>query len=168
MNRSISQSPSQHEVSSEQRKQLKIRITSLLGADFLNELEQLLFFNPQQGNWRRRIVSSVERLGNPRLVERQGGLRVEMPGAPDSQTLYALAESSRIAELAGLLTFNRNNDSEFEILHLAVRFEYSIAGGMDENSVAFRLVGELRHIARQVKGIQAIRLPYQRGKVSVA
>jgi hypothetical protein len=101
------------------------------------------------------------------LVERHGGLRVELPGSPDSQTLYALAESTRFTELAGLLSFTRNHDSEFEILHLAVRFEYTIAGGMDESSVAFLLVGELRHIARQVKGICAIRLPYQRGKVPV-
>lgn len=149
------------------RKKLQIRVTSLLDSRFHDALEALLFFNPQQGNWRRRIVASVEKYGNPMLVERHGGLRIEMPGAPDSQTLYALAESSRFAELAGLLSFNRNNDSEFEILHLAVRFEYTIAGGMDENSVAFLLVRELRHIARQVKGIQAIRLPYQRGKATV-
>jgi hypothetical protein len=54
-----------------------------------------------------------------------------------------------------------------DILHIAVREEYTIPGGRCENSVAFLLFEELCHIGRQVKGIHAIRLAYDRGKVIV-
>jgi hypothetical protein len=144
---------------------MEIRVTSLIPSDYRDELEQLFFFNSQQATHRSSIVRSVEKYGSPRLVERLGGLRIEIPRAAEAQTLYAIADAPQGPLLAGVVVYTRFSNDELEILHMAV----DSTEGPDSigKPVARILVEELCRIARRVKGIRSIRLPYERGRLRV-
>lgn len=146
---------------------IKVKVTSLLGEEHRDDLEQMLFFHPQQGRFRRNIIDSVAKYGTPQLVEQQGGLRVHLPGLPDVQSLYAVSTDQPKPKLLGAVVFTRTAADELEILHIVGRHEHTFSGSHGTDSVAFPLVGELCRIARRVKGIHAVRLAYDRGKMII-
>ncbi len=144
---------------------MSIRITSMLGAHYAEALETLLFFHSQQGRFRRSIVDSVERHGSPRIMKQNGGLRVQLPKLQDVQTLYALAGGAERAELVGAMVYTRSDERTIEILHLVVQDEYTARGQKSEAGVTFLLVEELCRVGRRIRGVQFVRLAYDRGQV---
>ena len=146
---------------------MEAKVTSSLDAKFRDNLEQMLFFHQQQSRFRRSISDSVAKYGSPRIMEREGGLRVELAELPDVQSLYAVSADPQHPQLLGAVIFNRTVLYEFEILHIVARYDQTYSGSGGEGSVAFLLVEELCKIARRVKGIRAVRLAYDRGKVII-
>jgi hypothetical protein len=140
-------------------------LTSMLGPEHADELEELLFFHPQQGRFRRNITASVEKYGSPRIVEKNGGLRIQLRLLEDVQTLYAVAREDDWQELAGALVYTRTEPRTLEILHIVVKDEYTLQGKRSEQGLTFLLIEELCRIGRMIQGIQFVSLAYDRGRV---
>lgn len=130
-------------------------------------LERMLFFHPEQGRFRRSLVDSVARLGTPRIVVERGCLRIELPGLPAAQSLYAVSPGPLRERLLGAVVFTRTCDEELEILHIVVRGDCTLAGTGGSDSVAFSLMDQLCRIARRINGVRRVRLAYGRGRVMV-
>lgn len=146
---------------------MKICITSLLGKRHADALEQLLYFHPQQSRFREDIIASVERYGSPRIVESNGGLRIQLELLGDVQSLYAMAERGKTRRLVGAVVYTRASGGVLEVLHIVVKDEFTIQGRNAKNEVTAILIEEVCRIARQIQGVHSVRLAYDRGSIVV-
>jgi len=137
---------------------MNLSLTSKLGKEHADELEELLFFHPQQGRFRRNIIASVEKHGSPTVIERNGGLRIQLQMLQDVQTLYALARDGERQQLAGALVYTRTEPQTLEILHIVVKDEYTMTGKQADGGLTFLLIEELCRIGRMIQGILFVRL----------
>lgn len=143
----------------------RIRFSSILGHEYHDELEQLMFFNPQQRKALTGIKDAISEYGMPSVVETDGRLRISLEGAPESQTLFALDDSREKPILAGVMVYMRTNPENIVLLHIAVKEDYSRTGIYGDEMLVLRFMTQLRGIARRIKGICSITLKYSSGLV---
>ncbi len=143
----------------------RIRFTSVLGLEYREDLEELLFFNPQQRKALTGINHSIAEYGVPNVVETAGRLRISVEGLPESQTLFALDYSEEIPILAGVMVYMRTDPENLVLLHIAVKEDYSRSGIYGDEMLVLRFMTQLRDIARRIKGVRAITLKYSSGLV---
>jgi hypothetical protein len=141
---------------------MSLQFTSLLQPAYREALEGLLFLHPQQGRFRDTILDAIEAHGVPRVVERDGGLRVEVAGQTSVQTLYVLWAAAHGCELVGAVVYTRNLEEELEIVHIAVKQDYTARGARASEGVTVALVEELCRVACRIRGVRGVRLAYSR------
>jgi hypothetical protein len=137
-----------------------ILITSRLNEEFHDDLEQVLFFNPQQHKAEKGIRDCVERFGVPVISMENGHLRINVGAIPGSQTLFSIDRTESEDILAGVIVYVRNTYADISILHIAVAENYMLKGKI----LTARLVWDLlRHVvdsASHINGIQNVKLIY--------
>ena len=131
-----------------------LRYTSTLKADYIEELERLLFFNPGQQDALAAIMDSLETFGSPSVYNDNGGLRVKVEKLDEVQTLYAMDDET----LVGVLVYSRIMLDCLTVLHIAVNEEYSAHGKQAKSMLVMRMLDLLRNNARRIKGVETIRL----------
>lgn len=136
--------------------------SSVLPAEYREDLETVLYFNRLQGRARTAIVQSLEKYGQPRLGAADGFLRVSFEDVADVQTLFALADLDDGYQLAGVLMYVREAD-DLVILHLAVAEAFSSAGPERDGLLAMRFVLAVKDIARRLNGVRSVVLHYPAG-----
>jgi hypothetical protein len=141
---------------------LPFSISSLVGAEHRAALEQLLFFNSQQGALRERIAAVIERYGAPEITVREGRLRIALRDAPDAQALYAVLPQGRPIACA---LFIRSDVDRFLILHLGVEPAWSGRGPYASANVIMNLLRAIREAARRTRGVRRVELLYGAGAV---
>jgi hypothetical protein len=139
---------------------MNVYITSLVEQKYRDDLEELLYFNPQQSRYRNAIVKMVERYGSPRILERDGYLRLQLDRLEEVQTLYAMVRVDSIPTLAGAVVYARTQDGGLEILHIVVKQQYAMSSQGCNPGVALSLIEEVARTARKVRGIGYVRLAY--------
>lgn len=137
-----------------------IDYTSVLVADYRAELEALLFFNPDQHRFRDSIRTVIETHGVPFIHAENNRLHVRLKNGSEVQTLYALAGSKSRAQLVGVVVYTRSNPATITVLHIAVSEDYSSQGRFHKQMMVPLLIGKLRQIGRQIKGVATLRLLY--------
>jgi hypothetical protein len=140
-----------------------IRFTSVLETHYRDDLEGLMFFNPQQKKTLAGINRSIKDFGVPSVTVDAERLRITVEGLSDAQALYALKEKDGSVELIGVIVFVRLDPENLVLLHIAVREDYSRGGEHGEEMLVGRLVGELRAIARRIRGVRHVILKYSGG-----
>ncbi len=143
----------------------RIRFTSVLGIEYREDLEELLFYNPLQKNALTGISHSISEFGVPSIVEDNARLRISVEGLPESQSLFALDTSGEKPVLAGAMVYMRTDLETLVLLHIAVKEDYSRMGIYGDEMLVLRFMTQLRDIARRIKGIRAISLKYSSGLV---
>jgi hypothetical protein len=138
----------------------RIRVASLLAPSYRDELERIVFFNPEQGKVERPVVTLVHRYGVPEITEEAGTLRFHLRGFPEIQSLFALDETDAPAALAGVVMFVRESEDTLLLLHLAVHEQYTARGKHAKAWVALRLVGAVRGVCARTKGVRRLRILY--------
>lgn len=138
----------------------RLYFASLLEKEFLERLEQLMFFNPQQGIVSPDIIRSMERFGEPAIIVEGDYLIVKIGDFPDAQTLFALFDDGEIVVLAGILIYIRTSIKELYVLQIAVREEWSISGKYADYNLLPKMIGRLREIAQRLRGVGAIIFSY--------
>lgn len=146
---------------------MKICITSLLGTRHADDLEQLLYYHPQQSRFRQNIIASLEQYGSPRIVEINGGLRIQLELLKEVQTLYAIAQDGKGKDLAGVVVYTRAQDGNLEVVHIVVKDEFTLQGKYAKVEVASMLIEAVCRIAHQIQGVHSVRLAYDRGRIVV-
>ncbi len=143
----------------------QIRFSSILGIEYREDLEQLMFFNPLQNKALTGINHAISEYGVPGIVEDNGHLRISVEGLPESQTLFAFDDASEKPILAGVMVYMRTDPENLVLLHIAVHQDYSRAGIYGDEMLVWRFMTQLREIARRIKGIRSITLKYSSGLV---
>lgn len=141
----------------------RIGFSSVLASEYLEDLERLLFFNPQQKRALNGIHHSISEYGVPSIALEEGRLRVRIERLPDAQTLYALDQTNEKPILAGVMVFSRIDSATIALLHIAVKEEYSRFGDRADAMLVAKFLEQLRQIARKLKGVHAISLKYASG-----
>jgi hypothetical protein len=143
----------------------RIGFSSVLGNEYLDDLEKLLFFNPQQERTLSGINQSIQEYGVPHVLHENGRLRIRLQGLQDVQALFALEDSPDQPQLVGVMVFHRVEPEAVVLLHIAVKEEYSRFGSRADAHLVGKMMAELRAIARKLKGVRSIHLKYARGLV---
>ncbi len=136
-----------------------IRVSSVLPSSFRDELERVVFFNPEQALVAPRLVELVHRYGIPAVVEEEGRLRFRLPTFGPLQTLYALDETEG-PRLAGVAMFTRDGPATLTVVHLAAHEDYSSRGKWAAAAVVPRLVNAIRAVAARTHGVHRLRILY--------
>ena len=106
---------------------MRFEFCSALPADYRDDLEALMFFNPLQRVAAAGVAQSVEAFGAPAITTLGDSLTVTMPDR-EVQPLFALAESEDGCELAGVVLYVRVDGRSITVLHVAVSERFSSAG----------------------------------------
>jgi hypothetical protein len=137
----------------------QFEFSSILPAEYLDDLQDLMFFNPQQTGARDGIIKSVTQYGEPRVSGDQE-LQVAIGNLTGVQTLYALVDAADGFELAGFVSFFRTDVENVDILHIAVTERFCAAGVDADALLALRLVNVVRSVARRLTGVRSVTLLY--------
>lgn len=146
--------------SSNERHVRSLFFSSLLPIAYRDELERIVFFNPEQGRVTESIIDSVHRYGVPLIVEESGTLRFRVPAFGQVQTLYAMDLAEQPPCLAGVVMFLREPRDTILVLHLAVHEDYVAAGLHGEAWATPRLLAAVRNACQRIRGITRMRLLY--------
>jgi len=132
--------------------------SSVLDVHFRSDLEDLLFFNPNQGQYASAIMKAVEQFGSPKIVMQNGSLRILMQS--NVQTLYVLIDSQAATRLVGVVIYTIQPTDTINIIHLAINTEYSASGKKAHHMVMLAAISELRQIGQSIKGVAWVKLSY--------
>ena len=138
----------------------KIRLTSVLAVAFRDELERIVFFNPEQSAVAAPLVESVHRYGVPEIVEEDDCLRFRVQAFGLLQTLYALDETESPAALVGVAMFTRDRQRNLLVLHIAAHEDYTSQGKWAAVGVVGQLIAAVREAALRTSGIRTLRILY--------
>jgi hypothetical protein len=138
----------------------KIRLSSVLAASFRDELERIVFFNPEQGSVAAPLVDSIHRYGMPSIVEEEGCLRFRVDAFGMLQTLYAFDETEPPASLVGVAMFSRVRRASLLVLHIAVHEGYTSQGKWANVGVVGRMIAAVRNAGLRTRGIRTLRILY--------
>ena len=127
-------------------------------------LQDLFYFNPRQRCYYQEIIASVEQFGDPEIFHATGGITLVLPKLPEAHCLFACDGVS--GALCVVALYVRHELEEMEILHLATSREWQADGNVAGTTAL--LVGKIVEIARAIKGIERVLMPYGRGSIKLS
>lgn len=143
-----------------------MRFVSILPKALRSELEDLLYFHPEQGRFQKTIMDSVSRYGAPAILPDASGegIVVAIGSLGPVQCLFAMDSGPDGREhLAGAVLFHRPSSDRVDVLHIVVAPEYLLGSDYPGGSLAIELIEAVRNSARKIKGVEAVALHYGRG-----
>lgn len=144
----------------------KIVFSSVLNSAYYDDLEKLMFFNPQQEKVRNEVISAVERYGQPKIYRDGDRLRIGVGSFSMVQALFALNGQKADRQLLGMIAYMRENPDNMAILHIVVREDYSAVGIHGNEMLLMHLIDRVREIAAKIKGISCVTLAYKSEKIT--
>ena len=137
-----------------------IVITSRLGEDFREDLEEVLFFNPKQHKAAADIKHCVKHYGVPEITNEHGYLRISLDSYFVAQTLYSIDRTETKDSLAGVIVFVRNNIEDISILYIAIAKNQILRGPIITARLAWDLVHQVIVSATLIRGVRNVKLAY--------
>lgn len=135
---------------------------SILPVRYLQDLEQLVFFNERQRELRGRIVELLEQYGPLEIVQREDHVGVGLIRRPDAQNLFAMSEDTEDAELLGFALYLRDSPDVITVVHVAV-FDGIVTEEGSDPLLALRLLYSIRELARRIRGVKWVSVLYGQG-----
>jgi len=140
---------------------------SKLPKQYKPEIEQIFYFNPHQRKHLPKIDEAVEVLGIPHLISKGNFLHFTFDHISSHQVLYAFDDESENAHLLGVVMFYRDAPTDIKIMHIAIDENCSSFGEFKEETIAARLVDEVKKISLALKNIDTLTLPYSNFKLKL-
>ena len=122
-------------------------------------VERLFFFNPRQRDFHTGIHETIEVLGIPTLVEADGRVWIEVRSGT-TQCLFACDPAAQDRPV-GVVLYARPDPETLWVSHVAVDPEYGVLNPGDRTSVGIILFNQVVEIARRIRGVTRIKLPYR-------
>ena len=139
----------------------KFTFSSVLDKRYRRDLEKLLFFNFSGPKARAKIIEAVRKYGSPKIVKSGPNLKVELNGLPEVQSLFVFCdEKGAMPHLCGAVVYVRESPESILVLHIAVHREFTMRGAHPGEWLLYKMIDQLREIARVVKGIRFISILY--------
>lgn len=138
----------------------ELTFTSSLSAVHRDDVERLLFFNPNQARVAASVLVVVKRYGVPRL--RVQADRVSIAVEPhEPQTLFVVERDAGEQYPVGLAVYLREGD-KLVVLFVAVDETYVGRGQHGDVGLLRRIVDELGAIAGRVRGVATLEVYFGR------
>ena len=138
-----------------------VQLCAELPVDWKTEVEELLFFNPQQAVLESEILATIHAFGIPRVIAKNGRLSIEVGNGLVLGTLFAQVATKDGVELAGVLLFLRKK-AGILCLHLSVGESYSLRGSLGDLCTAAHLLDGARKIGARIAGVDHLEVYYKR------
>ena len=137
----------------------RIVFSSTVSSRWREDVEALFFFNSQQSWLQTAISFTIARTGIPRLIECNRRLWIDVP----ERSLQCLFACDRLSmpRVVGVVLFERSIFDILVILHLAVDPAYTSRSYPSDESLGWVIVRKVIRIARSIKGITRVQLPYR-------
>ena len=142
---------------------MKILFTSKLMDCYSDELEKLLFFNPQQKDYIINITHCINLFGQPQINSIDNNIKLTLNDLHDVQTLFALSEENKT--LVGVMMYSRIDDGNIVLLHIGVTDQFSSKGVHSDKFLVPIFIHRLKNIAKVIKGVKKITLMYGHSKL---
>lgn len=140
----------------------EVAFTSGLPVEHRDDIEQLLFFNPNQAKVVTGIEVVMRRYGVPRLRTQDDRVSIDV-GTHAPQTLYAVACDGQELRAIGLAVYLREDDT-LTVLFCAVDVDYGRGGAHEGVGLLRRIIAELQAIARRVRGVETLAVYFGRAE----
>jgi hypothetical protein len=137
----------------------RIVFSSTVSSKWRTIVEALFFFNSRQSSLHAAISSTIARTGIPRLIERDRRLWIDVPER-SLQCLFACDRLSK-SRVVGVVLFERPVFDTLVVLHLAVDPACTSRSSDNETGLGWTMVCKVAQIARSIKGITRVQLPYR-------
>lgn len=144
---------------------MSLIFSSKIEKKYKENLEELLFFNPQQTKIRSKLVEIIEKYGVPFMVVNGDSISVAIEGLEGVQTLFAFWKEIGKPELIGAMIYVRMSLDSLLVLHMGVAEEFSTSGKYANQMVIAKFILKLKEIAKKIKGISIIEVLYGQGEI---
>jgi hypothetical protein len=142
-----------------------VRFTTHLTPDYREALEQLFFFNPAQSVYLPAIQRAVDEFGVPEIQEANGRLILKLRST-ESGALFMLRDWPTHAPLLGTMLYARAPLDTLSVIHLAVA-ERPERSGKERRGFGGLLVAQAIDMAKRIRGVTYLNLPYRRGRLCI-
>ena len=126
------------------------------------EVEALFFFNPRQPLLQEGIHAAIAQTGMPTIVGNDNRVWIDVPSGR-TQCLFACVERIEPFRPVGVVLYSRPIVDTIWIAHVAIDPDYAYGGENATLAIATRLVDRVMAVARSVRGVTRIQLPYSEG-----
>lgn len=123
-------------------------------------VEALFFFNPHQHDSAPGIHETIDQLGIPQIVESGDKVWIEVSSGT-TQCLFACDPEADGRPVAVVL-YGRPDPETLWVSHVAVDPQYGLHNPADHPSLGIMLFNQVAEIARRIRGVRRLRLPYRR------
>ncbi len=139
---------------------MEISYTSRLASEHLRGLQELMFFNERQQEFRSAIIASIEQYGEPQLKSDAGFIRIHTDRLGQVQALFALEEEADDTRPIGVAIYARTAEDTLTLLHIGVASDFASDGPQAGHLVVMNLLRRLVHAGRQIKGVKKLVVLY--------
>lgn len=145
-----------------------VYFTSVLKKEYRNDIEQLVFLNPNQEKALPAILRSIKKYGQPKLVEKDGLLRIAIGDCADAQDLYAFEHHLIFPKLVGCVIYLRDRPDNLSIVYFAVAPDRSMNESKETVPLLAQLIQQVMLVAHRIRGIKTVTILYgKRGKTQI-
>ncbi|GMQ83271.1 MAG: hypothetical protein BMS9Abin06_0004 [Gammaproteobacteria bacterium] len=137
-----------------------ILITSKLGENFREDLEQMMFFNEEQYKAEAGIRNCVERYGVPEITTENGYLRIRVNAFSITQALFAIDRTESEDILSGVIVYVRDTVDNISILHIAIAENSALTGPVKTARLILDLLHQVIDSASRINGVKNVKLVY--------
>ncbi|MGO8700483.1 MAG: hypothetical protein ACLQVY_22570 [Limisphaerales bacterium] len=131
----------------------KYQVSSTLPAADRAALERLFFFNENQARLRDSVVRAVEGYGGPKIVRREGMLRLVLPRIENAQTLYFRTNEFNPL-LVGVVVYVRE-ERNLKVLFWALRPDCTCESQPGQY-LLLEIVETLKDVGSRIVGVDGI------------
>ena len=121
-----------------------------------------MFFNARQLGVRTGLVEALKQFGVPTIEHHDNLLRVTLDACPDAQCLFAVSGTGDSSQLLGVIVYVRASIDTLTVVHVAVA-DNLVTENDEDPLIVIRLVHELRHLARSIRGVRWVHFVYPHG-----
>jgi hypothetical protein len=91
--------------------------SAFINKSYLDDLQEILFFNPHQKKYKNKIINAIHLCGKPEVIEENNLITIQLDKNQLQQTLFVL-DKSEDKRLLALIIFKKESDV-VEVIHLA-------------------------------------------------
>jgi len=141
----------------------KMVITSTLDSSYIDDINNLLFFNESQSRYIDGIMKSIRKHGIPVVNTKDNKIEIKVDGLSEVQSLFAMEIDDDVANLTGVIIFFRKTIENIVLLHIAIDKDYY---ANKKQLLALRLIKELKSISKSIKGVKTLTIYYNQMETS--
>jgi hypothetical protein len=138
----------------------RIEFSAALPVAMQPEVDAFFYFHPRQAELRDDICRAVLNVGMPAIAKKDGRFSIEIPSV-GAQCIFACDSAFVPLRAIGVILYSRPIVDTLSINHLAINPVYAYGGEYSDLRAASRLVDRVLAVARVVKGINKVQLPYR-------
>jgi hypothetical protein len=120
-------------------------------------VEALFFLNRRQQLLHRAISSTIEQTGIPKIMELDGRVWIDVP----SHAMQCLFACDGAFAPIGVALYERPSTDILSVCHLAVDPAYAFGGIHGGGGLGLLLIERVKEIARRIKGVTRVQIPYR-------